>query len=112
MRIQQLDLWNFKAFERFTMTLGTSAFLGGTQQRWEINPHFGRKSRGWNAGARDSEKAGWTSTTRPPACDDTFAPRGSVRPGDGEPQTSVPFCRVGSVASYGHRSDSRRSMAL
>ena len=29
MRIQQLDLWNFKAFERFTMTLGTSAFLVG-----------------------------------------------------------------------------------
>jgi len=29
MRIQQLDLWNFKAFERFTMTLGTNAFLVG-----------------------------------------------------------------------------------
>ena len=29
MRIQQLDLWNFKAFERFTMTLGASAFLVG-----------------------------------------------------------------------------------
>ena len=29
MRIQQLDLWNFKAFERFTMTLGANAFLVG-----------------------------------------------------------------------------------
>ncbi|MXY09513.1 MAG: AAA family ATPase [Acidimicrobiaceae bacterium] len=29
MRIQQLDLWNFKAFEQFTMTLGTNAFLVG-----------------------------------------------------------------------------------
>ena len=29
MRIQQLDLWNFKAFERFTMNLGASAFLVG-----------------------------------------------------------------------------------
>ena len=29
MRIQQLDLWNFKAFRRFTMHLGTSAFLVG-----------------------------------------------------------------------------------
>ena len=29
MRIQRLDLWNFKAFERFTMTLGASAFLVG-----------------------------------------------------------------------------------
>ncbi|MXZ68093.1 MAG: AAA family ATPase [Acidimicrobiia bacterium] len=29
MRIQQLDLWNFKAFERFTMNLGANAFLVG-----------------------------------------------------------------------------------
>ena len=29
MRIQQLDLWSFKAFQRFTMHLGTSAFLVG-----------------------------------------------------------------------------------
>ncbi len=29
MRIQRLDLWNFKAFERFTMTLGANAFLVG-----------------------------------------------------------------------------------
>ena len=29
MRIQQLDLWNFKAFEWFTITLGTNAFLVG-----------------------------------------------------------------------------------
>ena len=29
MRIQQLDLWSFKAFERFTMTLGANAFLVG-----------------------------------------------------------------------------------
>ena len=29
MRIQKLDLWNFKAFERFTMTLGANAFLVG-----------------------------------------------------------------------------------
>ena len=29
MRIQQLDLWNFKAFERFAMTLGANAFLVG-----------------------------------------------------------------------------------
>ena len=29
MRIQQLDLWNYKAFERFTMTLGANAFLVG-----------------------------------------------------------------------------------
>ena len=29
MRIQQLDLWNFKAFERFTMTFGANAFLVG-----------------------------------------------------------------------------------
>ncbi len=29
MRIQQLDLWNFKAFERFTVHLGSSAFLVG-----------------------------------------------------------------------------------
>ena len=29
MRIQQLDLWNFKAFEKFTMTLGANAFLVG-----------------------------------------------------------------------------------
>ena len=29
MRIKQLDLWNFKAFERFTMTLGSNAFLVG-----------------------------------------------------------------------------------
>lgn len=29
MRIQQLDLWKFKAFERFTMTLGSNAFLVG-----------------------------------------------------------------------------------
>lgn len=29
MRIQRLDLWNFKAFERFTMNLGASAFLVG-----------------------------------------------------------------------------------
>ena len=29
MRIQQLDLLNFKAFEKFTMTLGANAFLVG-----------------------------------------------------------------------------------
>lgn len=29
MRIRQLDLWNYKAFERFTMTLGANAFLVG-----------------------------------------------------------------------------------
>ena len=29
MRIKKLELWNFKAFERFTMTLGTNAFLVG-----------------------------------------------------------------------------------
>ena len=29
MRIKKLDLWNFKAFERFTMTLGANAFLVG-----------------------------------------------------------------------------------
>ena len=29
MLIKQLDLWNFKAFERFTMTLGSNAFLVG-----------------------------------------------------------------------------------
>ena len=29
MRIQRLELWNFKAFERFTMTLGPNAFLVG-----------------------------------------------------------------------------------
>ena len=29
MRIQQLDLWNFKAFERFAITLGANAFLVG-----------------------------------------------------------------------------------
>jgi len=29
MRIQQLDLWNFKAFQRFTVRLGSSAFLVG-----------------------------------------------------------------------------------
>lgn len=29
MRIQRLDLWNFKAFQRFTVRLGSSAFLVG-----------------------------------------------------------------------------------
>lgn len=29
MRIERIDLWNFKAFEKFTLTLGSNAFLVG-----------------------------------------------------------------------------------
>ena len=50
MRIQQLDLLNFKAFEKFTMTLGANAFLVGPNNAGEINPHCGHKSCGRNVG--------------------------------------------------------------
>ena len=57
MRIQRLDLWNFKAFERFTMTLGANAFLVGPNNAGEVNPHCGYKGRGRNVGTRVAENA-------------------------------------------------------